>query len=92
MGITRATIVAGELVTWAGAHGAVLTGEAECARAGEVIDAVDAGASVAAGVASTVVNVGLAARAGEAWPTAAHDTLTEVQALSACREKKTERF
>lgn len=92
VGVTRATIVAGELVAGAGAHGAVLTGEAECARAGEVVDAVDAGAGVAAGVASTVINVGLAARASEAWPTAAHDTLTEVQTLSSCREKKTERF
>lgn len=90
MGVTGATVVAGEDVAGAGAHGAVLTGEAECARAGEVVYTVDAGAGVATGVAGAVVNVGLAARAGEAWPTAARDVFTVVQTLSACRE--TERF
>lgn len=92
VGVAGAAVVAGELVAGAGAHGAVLAGEAQRARAGEVVDAVDAGAGVAAGVAGAVVNVGLAARAGEAGEAAAHDALTQVQTLSACRGKDTERF
>lgn len=86
VGVTLATVVAGEVVAGAGAHGAVLAGEAERARAGEVVDAVDAGAGVAAGVPGAVVDVGLAASAGEAGLTATHDTFTEVQTLSACRD------
>lgn len=92
VGVTRATVVAGEVVAGAGAHGAVLAGETERACAGEVVDAVDAGAGVAAGVAGAVVNVGLAASAGEARPAAAHDAFAEVKTLSACREGETERF
>lgn len=92
VGVTRAAVVAGELVAGAGAHGAVLAGEAERARAREVVDAVDAGAGVAAGVPGAVVDVGLAAGAGEAWPTAAHDAFAEVQTLSACRGKEKEEF
>lgn len=82
VGVARAAVVAGELVAGAGAHRAVLAGEAQRARAGEVVDAVHAGAGVAAGVAGAVVDVGLAARAGEAGGTAAHDTVAEVQTLS----------
>ncbi len=91
MGETRAAVVAGELVAGAGAHRAVLTGEAQRAGAGEVVDAVDAGAGVAAGVPGAVVNVGFTARAGETRPTAAHDTFTEVQTLSTCRQEETGR-
>lgn len=89
VGVTFAAVVAGELLAGAAAHGAVLTREAECARAGEVVDAIDAGAAVAAGVAGAVIDIGLAARSGEAWLTTAHDTVTEVQALSTCRETET---
>ena len=86
MGVTLAAVVAGEVVAGAGAHGAVLAGEAEGARAGEVVDAVDAGAGVAAGVPGAVVDVGLTAGAGEAGLTATHDAFTQVQTLSACRD------
>lgn len=89
--VALAAVVAGEQVAGAGAHRAVLAGEAERARACEVVDAVDAGAGVAAGGPGTVVDVSLTVRAGEARPTAAHGAFTEVQTLSACRENDTER-
>lgn len=85
---TRAAVVTVELVAGALAHRAVLTGEAKSAYAFEVIDAINAGASIAAGVTSTVINVDLAVRASEAWLTAAHDTFPKVQTLGACRGKK----
>jgi len=91
VGVARAAVVAGEPVAGAGAHGAVLAAEAQCARAAEGVDAVGAGARVAAGAAGAVVDVGLAAGAGEADPAAAHDTLPEVQTLSACRGTDTGR-
>lgn len=84
--VTSTAVVAGELVTGAAAHRAVLAGEAECACAGEVIDGIHAGAGIAAGVAGTVVNVGLAVGAGESGPTATHNAFTEIQTLSACIE------
>lgn len=87
---TRAAVVTVEQVAGALAHRAVLPGEAQSAHAFEVIDAVNAGAGIAAGVTGTVVNVGLAVRAGETWLAAAHDTFPEVQTLAACRGKKRE--
>jgi len=82
VGVTCSTVVAGKLVAGTGAHGAVLAGEAQSAGAGEVVDAIYAGTGVATGAAGAVIDVGLTARASEARPTAAHDTVTEVQTLS----------
>lgn len=80
-------VVAVKQVAGALAHRAVFPGEAQCARAPEVVIQVVAGAGVAAGAAGTVVNVGLAVRAGEAWQASAHDALTEVQAFGTCNTK-----
>lgn len=88
VGETRAAVFARELVAEAGAHRAVLAGEAEGARAAVAVDSVEAGAAVPAGVAGTVVDVGLAARAGEAWLTATHDDVANVETLSTCRQEK----
>lgn len=87
---TCAAVVTVEQVAGALAHRAVLTGEAQSAHAFEVIDTINAGASIAAGVTGTVVNVGLAVRASEAWLAAAHDTFPKVQTLGACRGEKRE--
>lgn len=89
MGVACATIIAGKQVTWASAHRAVLAGKAKGAFACEVIDAINASASITAGVTDTVVNVGLAVRTSEAWLTAARDARTKVQTLSTCREEDT---
>lgn len=87
---TYAAVVTVEQVAGALAHRAVLSGEAKSACAFEVIDTINAGASIAAGVTSTVINVGLAVRASETWLAAAHDTFPKVQTLGACRGEKRE--
>lgn len=88
VGETHAAVFARELVAEAGVHRAVLAGEAEGARAAVVVDSVEAGSAVPAGIAGTVVDVGLAARAGEAWLTATHDDAANVKTLSTCRQEK----
>lgn len=85
--VTCAAIVAGEAVTGTGAQRAIPAGESERARAGEVVDAVDAGASVAAGVAGAVVHVGLAVGTGESGWAATRQMLAEIQTLTAYGEK-----
>lgn len=87
MHVTCAAIVAGEMVTGTGAQRAIPAGESECACAGEVVDAIDTGAGIAAGVAGTVVHVGLAVGTGESRLTATHQMLAEIQALTTYREK-----
>lgn len=92
MGVTRAAVVTRELVARAGAHGAVLAGEAKRAYTGEVVDAVDAGAGVVAGVGGTVVDVCLAAGTGEAGTTATREADPVVHTVSTCRETETGQF
>lgn len=84
MGETCAAVVTWELVTGAGARGAVLAAEAQWTLAAEVVDAIDAGAGVAARVGGAVIDVGLTMGASEARQTAAHDTVAEDQTLCAC--------
>lgn len=88
MGETRASVFTGEVVTRAVPHRAVFTREAQRARAGEVVNTIHAGAAVTTGVAGTVVDVDLTARSGEARTTAARDPLTQVHALSSCRDRR----
>lgn len=71
-----------ELVAGTGSHGAIFSGESERARAGEIADAVHAGAGVSARVAGAIVDVCFAAKARETGATSAHDSITEVQTLS----------
>lgn len=85
MGVAGAPIAAGEIVTWTRAHRAVLAREAQGAPTGEVVDAIHARASIAAGVACTVIDVGLTTSTGEAGPTPAHESVTKVQTLCTCR-------
>lgn len=80
-------VVAVKQIAGALAHRAVLPSEAQRARAPEVVIQVVAGAGVVAGTAGAVVDVGLAVRAGEARQAAAHDALTEVQALGTCNTR-----
>lgn len=89
VGVTPSPVAAGEEVAGTGARRAVLAREAQGARAAEVIDAIQAGAGVAAGVASTVVDVGLTESPGEARATLAHDPATEVQTPRTCRGEET---
>lgn len=89
VGETSSPVAAGEVVAGTGAQRAVLAREAQGARAAEVIDAIQAGAGVAAGVAGTVVDVGLAESPGEARATLAHDPAAEVQTPRTCRGEET---
>lgn len=81
MGITSATIFAGEVGAGAGTDRAVFPGEAKSTRAGVVIGAIQARPAVLTGVAGTVVDVGLAAGSSKTGMAMALDTVFNIQTL-----------
>lgn len=82
MGVAGPSVLTGHDAAGVGADVAVFPSEAKRARAGVVVDAIQAGAGVLAGVAGTVIYVYFATRAFEALAASAHQGVTQIETMA----------